>query len=382
MSDAALKSQIRAMAEAHGFALCQFTRPRLSGPHAGALDAWMAAGMQGEMAWMGEVVRTARRKDPASLLDGVRTVITVAMRYTPPGEVPANAACGVISVYAHGEDYHDVMKKRLRTFALELDELLGTHDQRIFIDTAPVLEHALAADAGLGWQGKHTLTIHRELGSWLLLGEIFTTAELSPDEPASHHCGSCTACIDGCPTAAIVAPYVVDARRCISYLTIEFDGFIDPELRPLMGNRIYGCDDCQALCPWNRKPSAPETDLLNPDGENLMPELASLLALDEAGFRARFRKSPIRRSKRRGLLRNVCIAMGNSGHDGFIEPLMASLTDEEPLIRGHAAWALAELVAAGRESVQAALEQALAAETVAEVQDEISRAIRRIRMES
>jgi len=304
------------------------------------------------MSWMAEDVRLQRRIAPESMLDGVRSVITVAMPYTPPAyaldEACAAVDSGVITAYAHGDDYHDVMKKRIKALARELDVLLDKHDQRVFVDTAPVMEHALAESAGLGWQGKHSLTIDRDLGSWFLLGEIFTTADIEPDAPATNHCGTCAACMDICPTKAIVAPYVVDARLCISYLTIEYDGFIPHRLRPLMGNRIYGCDDCQSVCPWNGHAVGIEAehDLLRPRGENHLPGLASLLHLDEDGFRRRFRKSPIRRTKRRGLLRNVCIAMGNSGHAGFIDDLMAVLADDEPLIRGHAAWALGRLAGA------------------------------------
>jgi len=290
------------------------------------------------------------------MLQDVRSVITVAMPYTPPA-YSLDEAChakqqGVISAYAHGDDYHDVMKKRLKALAAELDVMLGKHDQRVFVDTAPVLEHALAEAAGLGWQGKHSLTIDRKIGSWFLLGEIFTTADIAVDEPAINHCGSCSACIDVCPTKAIVAPYVVDARLCISYLTIEFDGFIPRPLRPLMGNRIYGCDDCQMVCPWNEHVSkAPlvlndlqcSDDLLKPRRENYLPDLASLLRLDADGFRKLFRKSPIKRTKRAGLLRNVCIAMGNSGDAVFADGLLQALADDEALIRGHAAWALGRL---------------------------------------
>jgi epoxyqueuosine reductase len=341
------KEDIRALARASGFELCHFTSPRVGTDHAKALDAWIAAGMHGDMGYMAEPLRTARRKAPESMLQGVRTVICVGMRHTPPtysleGAGQASAR-GVIAAYAHGRDYHEVMKQRLKALARGLDERLGEHAQRVYVDTAPVLEHALAADGGLGWQGKHTLTIHRQLGSWLMLGEIFTTAELAPDEPASFHCGSCTACIDICPTQAIVAPFIVDARRCISYLTIEFRGFIPHYLRPLMGNRIFGCDDCQAICPWNRHAQAPEPDLLSPRQENRLPELKGLLMLDKQAFGARFRHSPVRRTGRVGLLRNVAIAIGNSGESGFLPDLLRALEDDEPLVRGHAAWAVARI---------------------------------------
>jgi len=350
MEMSSIKTSIVDKAYEHGFALCRVTQPQISGLHGRALHSWVQSGMQGNMDWMAEETRMHRRKSPESMLEGVCSIITLAMPYTPPQYTLdiANDASdrGVVTAYAHGDDYHEVMKKRLRALAAELDVLMGKHDQRVFVDTAPVLEHALAERAGLGWQGKHSLTIHRQLGSWFLLGEIFTTAEIEPDGPAVNHCGTCSACMDICPTKAIVAPYVVDARLCISYLTIEFDGFIPRHLRPLMGNRIYGCDDCQVVCPWNsHAASQPVTidDLLKPRGENHLPDLASLLHLDEDKFRQRFRKSPIRRTKRRGLLRNVCIAMGNSGHAGFVDDLMHILDDDEPLIRGHAAWALGRL---------------------------------------
>jgi len=359
-----MKSHIQDMARRLGFARCMVTQPHISGLHGRALQDWVNAGMQANMSWMAEDMRMQRRLAPESMLAGVRSVISVAMPYTPPvyglDEAGAEQGGGVIAAYAHGDDYHEVMKKRLKALARELDALLGAHDQRVYVDTAPVLEHALAESAGLGWQGKHSLTIHRDLGSWFLLGEIFTTAAIEPDEAAANHCGTCSACMDICPTKAIVAPYVVDARLCISYLTIEFDGFIPPHLRPLMGNRIYGCDDCQLVCPWNSHAARTdaETDLLRPRGENCLPDLASLLHLDDDGFRQRFRKSPVRRTKRRGLLRNVCIAMGNSGHDGFVDDLLAVLDDDEPLIRAHAAWALGQLAGAENMSMITGLLQA------------------------
>jgi len=354
MNSDQLKALIHVKASGYGFKLCRVTRPHVSGLHEKALQDWVDTGMQGDMGWMAEDVRLQRRKSPESMLEGVRSIITVAMPYTAPGysldEACAATDSGVITAYAHGYDYHDVMKKRLKAMAADLDGLLGKHHQRVFVDTAPVLEHALAESAGLGWQGKHSLTIHRDLGSWFLLGEIFTTAEIEADEPAINHCGTCSACMDVCPTKAIIAPYVVDARLCISYLTIEFDGFIPRHLRPLMGNRIYGCDDCQMVCPWNSHAASQpimindlQTDPLEPRGENHLPDLASLLRLDEDGFRQRFRKSPVRRTRRRGLLRNVCIAMGNSGHAGFVDDLVQVLGDNESLIRGHAAWALGQL---------------------------------------
>jgi len=342
-----IKKAVKDMAHAHGFDLCHITQPVIDSHFIERFNYWLQHGYYGAMTWMGESVRVRRRKNPALMLDRVRSVITVAMRYTPPGYTLAETSevqgRGIVAAYAHGNDYHDIMKKRLKSLACDLDSFLGSHEQRIYVDTAPVLEHALAERAGLGWQGKHSLTIHRRLGSWFLLGELFTTAVLPTDEPAVNHCGSCTACMDICPTRAIVAPYIVDARRCISYLTIEYRGFIAHELRPLMGRRIYGCDDCQIVCPWNRHAGTPDSDLLAPRGENILPELASLLALDDAAFRMRFRKSPVRRSGRVALLRNVCIAMGNDGGACWLEPLVAVLQDDAPLIRAHAFWALTRL---------------------------------------
>ncbi|MDX8384158.1 MAG: tRNA epoxyqueuosine(34) reductase QueG [Ghiorsea sp.] len=345
------KKAIQQLSQQHGFTLCAFSHPVIKEGDSKALDTWIEAGMYADMGYMAEEVRTHRRKHPSEMLDSVNTVISLAMSYTPPQHGMPPPQHGIIASYAHGDDYHDVMKKRLKALARDLDKLLGAHGQRVYIDTAPVLEHALAASGGLAWQGKHSLSINREHGSWFLLAEIFTTADIAPDHPASMHCGSCTACIDDCPTAAIVAPYVVDARLCISYLTIEFRGFIPKKLRKPMGNRIFGCDDCQLVCPWNSKTEAPVEDFLKPREDTFSVELASLLRLDEAGFRARFRKSPVKRTGRAGLLRNVCIAMGNSGDVEFVPLLLAVLTDDEPLIRGHAVWALAEL-AKYEENVQ------------------------------
>ncbi len=391
MNSDQLKALIHVKASGYGFKLCRVTRPHVSGLHEKALQDWVDTGMQGDMGWMAEDVRLQRRKSPESMLEGVRSIITVAMPYTAPGysldEACAATDSGVITAYAHGYDYHDVMKKRLKAMAADLDGLLGKHHQRVFVDTAPVLEHALAESAGLGWQGKHSLTIHRDLGSWFLLGEIFTTAEIEADEPAINHCGTCSACMDVCPTKAIIAPYVVDARLCISYLTIEFDGFIPRHLRPLMGNRIYGCDDCQMVCPWNSYAASQpimindlQTDPLEPRGENHLPDLASLLRLDEDGFRQRFRKSPVRRTRRRGLLRNVCIAMGNSGQTGFIDDLVQVLGDNESLIRGHAAWALGQLTREqNMDVIIQLLSDCLATESNNDVLEEIYASIKYIR---
>lgn len=375
--------EIRRLAAGHGFDLCRITRPAIEPRHADGLQRWIKAGMHADMAWMGEETRMQRRRQPETMLDEVKSVISLAMRYTPPSyaldEACAAQDRGVITAYAHGDDYHDTVKKRLKALARELDEVFGRHEQRVFNDTAPVLEHALAEAAGLGWQGKHTLSIHRELGSWFLLAEIFTTAEIEADEQAVNHCGTCSDCLQACPTGAIVAPYVVDARRCISYLTIEYNGFIAAELRPLLGNRIFGCDDCQQVCPWNShagKAGVLPDDRLAPRQENRLPDLAGLLRLDAEGFAQRFRKSPVRRSRRGGLLRNVCIAMGNSGKAEFVAELLPALQDDEPLIRGHAAWALAQLANRGNHGyILSALRAAEGAEENHEVLAEIDAAI-------
>ena len=334
------------MAQEHGFDVCHIARPNIAAQQQQALDTWLDAGYQADMAWMEEPVRVQRRKEPESMLDGVQTVLCLGMRHrAPPHTLDEHAATqGVIASYAYGVDYHEVMKKRMKALARSLNVMLGEHEQRVFVDTAPVLEHALAASSGLAWQGKHSLSIHRQYGSYMMLGEIFTTAWVDADAAASAHCGSCTACLDVCPTQAIVAPYVVDANRCISYLTIEHHGVIPRELRALMGAHIYGCDDCQMVCPWNRKVGACDADILQAKDENILPELVHFLELDDAAFRLRFRKSPIKRTGRAAFLRNVCVAMGNSGVQEMIPALRGVLDDESVLVRVHALWALHRLM--------------------------------------
>ena len=337
------ENQIRELAASHGFALCAFTKPIVGSIDQSALDRWIDAKMYGDMDYMAEEVRTFRRKNPADMLDNIQTVISLGMPYSAPVDTKPTPQQGVIASYARGDDYHELMKKKLKALARDLDELLGEHGQRVYVDTAPVLEHALAAKGGLAWQGKHSLSINREYGSWFFLAELFTTANIEPDTEATLHCGTCSDCIPACPTNAIVSPYIVDARLCISYLTIEFKGFIPENLRKPMGNRIFGCDDCQTVCPWNSKVQAPKVDFLKPREDTFLPKLAKLLDLDDEGFRQMFRKSAIKRTKRTGLLRNVCIAMGNSGDTAFVPQLLDVLKDDEPLIRGHAVWALKQL---------------------------------------
>lgn len=341
-------SLIRKLAKKHGFDACHFSRPMIKAQDKDALSDWLANDYQANMTWMAEATRLERRKNPKLMLDDVQTVICLAMRHTPPTYdlkmAQQSKERGVVASYAYGLDYHDVMKKRLKALARDLDVLLGEHGQRVYVDTAPVLEHALAASSGLGWQGKHSLTIHREHGSYLMLGEIFTTASIEVDQEASQHCGSCTACLDVCPTKAIIAPYVVDANLCISYLTIEYKGVIPRDLRSKMGNHIYGCDDCQMVCPWNRKITAVD-DILMVNQAHILPMLSELLLLDEEGFRQHFRKSPVKRTGRVAMLRNICVSMGNSGIADFIPQLLIASKGEEALIRVHAIWAISQLIA-------------------------------------
>jgi len=346
------KLQIQQLAQSHGFALCAFTKPQIKNVDQAALDSWIDAKMFGEMAYMAEEERTFRRKNPADMLDNIQTVISLGMPYSAPEKSTPSPKHGIIASYARGDDYHELMKKKLKALARDMDALLGKHGQRVYVDTAPVLEHALAAKGGLAWQGKHSLSINREYGSWFFLAELFTTANIEPDTEATLHCGTCTNCIPACPTGAIVTPYVVDARLCISYLTIEHKGFIPENLRKPMANRIFGCDDCQTVCPWNQKVKPPESDFLKPREDTFFPDLAKLLALDDEGFRLMFRKSAIKRTKRAGLLRNVCIAMGNSGDASFVPQLLQVLQDTEPLIRGHAVWALKEIATQDEKVLQ------------------------------
>ncbi len=295
------------------------------------------------MNWMAE--KAERRGDPRALWPDVRSIIMLGVNYGPetdPLRVLEQRTRGAISVYAQGDDYHDVIKARLKTVGRWLIEQAGG-DVKVFIDTAPVMEKPLAEAAGLGWQGKHTNLVSRQFGSWLFLGAIFTTLDLPPDEAEGDHCGNCHACLDICPTAAFPSPYRLDARRCISYLTIEHKGPIARELRPLIGNRIYGCDDCLAVCPWNKFAQAGRETKLSARTTLRAPELVELTRLDDAGFRALFKKSPVKRIGRARFLRNVLIAIGNSGDAALACEAERMLDDPAPLIRGAAIWALSRL---------------------------------------
>jgi epoxyqueuosine reductase len=341
MGTARLTQDILELAGRHDFDLAAVA-PVERLPAALRLEEWLSRGMHGTMEWMAR--NAERRADPARLLPGARSVLIVAMSYWTDDEPAHDGNRGCISRYAWGDEYHQVLGERLEALWGAIRELIPGVEGRWYVDTGPVLEKAWAERAGVGWIGKHTNLISQRLGSWIFLGAVVMDAELAPGEPHVDRCGTCRACIDVCPTDAIVAPYVLDARRCISYLTIENRGPIPVEYRRDIGNRIFGCDDCQDVCPWNRfaKASARAADFA-PRSENRAPELIELLALDEPAFRARFAGSPVLRAKRRGFVRNVAVALGNSGDRDSVGPLTTALDDDDALVRGHAAWALGEL---------------------------------------
>jgi epoxyqueuosine reductase len=302
----------------------------------------------------------ARRGDPRALWPQVRSVIMLGLNYDQGGDPLAilrRRDRGAISTYAQADDYHDVIKPRLKALARWLTAEAGG-DVKVFVDTAAVMEKPLAGAAGLGWQGKHTNLVSRQFGSWLFLGAIFTTLDLPPDAPETDHCGSCRACLDVCPTVAFPAPYRLDARRCISYLTIEHKGPIPRELRAPMGNRIYGCDDCLAVCPWNKFARAGREMKLAARGELRVPPLAELARLDDAAFRKLFAKSPVKRTGRDRFVRNVLIAIGNSGDAALAAEALRLLTDPSTLVRGAAVWALSRLLPPGRFAELAAARRA------------------------
>ena len=310
----------------------------------GRLAHYVDKGRHGTMEWLAETA--ARRSDPRALWPEVRSIVMLAMNYGPdtdPLELLARKDRAAISVYARHRDYHDVIKGRLKEIAQKFAARSGS-DVKVFVDTAPVMEKPLAEAAGIGWQGKHTNLVSREYGSWLFLGSIFTNADLSPDAPERDHCGSCRACIDICPTDAFPAPYQLDARRCISYLTIEHKGPIPREFRAAIGNRIYGCDDCLAVCPWNKFASVASEAKLTAREDLKEPRLADLLQLDDPAFRALFSGSPVKRIGRDRFIRNVLVAAGNSDETALIPPVQTLLGDPSPLVRGMAVWALSRLL--------------------------------------
>jgi epoxyqueuosine reductase len=339
-----IKKAIMARARAEGFDVVRVTDAQAAPRNRESLLAYLAAGRHGEMEWM--ETRKNERADPRALWQDARSAIVLGLNYGPdrdPLEILARGDLGAISAYASGDDYHDVVKKKLKAVAGFIFENVRSQ-VKVFVDTAPVMEKPLAQKAGLGWQGKHTNLVSREFGSWLFLGSIFTTLELPPDESESDHCGNCRQCLDICPTAAFPAPYQLDARRCISYLTIENTGPIPREFRAKMGNRIYGCDDCLAVCPWNKFAQSAREMSFHPREELAAPRLAELARLDDAGFRALFRKSPVKRIGRARFLRNVLTAIGNSGEPSLAAEANVLLDDPSPLVRGAAVWALQRLL--------------------------------------
>ncbi|MBB5665614.1 epoxyqueuosine reductase [Rhizobium leguminosarum] len=349
-----LTNFVRAESAAKGFDLCRITRPDAIPEAKERLGQFIDAGRHGTMEWMAET--RERRGDPRTLWSEVRSVVVFGLNYAPeedPRGILAKPDKAAISVYARNRDYHDIIKGRLKEIATRF-AARASADVKVFVDTAPVMEKPLAAAAGLGWQGKHTNLVSRTHGSWLFLGSMFTTADLAVDAEEADHCGSCRACLDICPTAAFPAPYQIDARRCISYLTIEHKGPIDPELRPLIGNRIYGCDDCLAACPWNKFASAASEIKLKARDDLQEPSIAFLLTLDDPTFRAFFSGSPVKRIGRDRFIRNVLIAAGNSGEKALIGQCRMLADDASPAVRGMAVWALSRLMAAGEFSAFAA----------------------------
>src|SRR5471032_3347330 len=339
-----ISDRIKERARAEGFDLVRFADARGVPENAARLSAFLEAGHHGGMDWM--VERTGWRADPQDMWPAAKSVIVLGLNYGPeedPLAILQKKNRAAISVYAQGDDYHDVVKKKLKALAGYIVQTFQA-EVKVFVDTAPVMEKPLAQKAGLGWQGKHTNLVSREFGSWLFLGSIFTTLELPPDAAERDHCGNCHACLDVCPTDAFPAPYRLDARRCISYLTIENKDPIPRELRAAMGNRIYGCDDCLAVCPWNKFASAASEMKLAARGELKAPALSDLAALDDAQFRSVFAKTSIKRTGRDRFVRNVLIAIGNSGDVTLAAEAERLLDDASPLVRGAAVWALGKLL--------------------------------------
>ena len=346
MTDAGLKDRLVARALAEGFSKCRVTQPDSVPGLAERLQAFLQAGRHGQMGWMAE--RTGWRGNPAALWPAARSVIMLAEVYTPdhdPLHVLEQPDRGAISVYAQNRDYHDLVKKRLKRLGRWLLEQAPGEAIKVFVDTAPVMEKPLAQAAGLGWQGKHTNLLATDLGNWFFLGAIFTTLKLPVDAPEREHCGSCTACLDICPTKAFPEPFQLDARRCISYLTIEHKGPVAQELRALMGNRIYGCDDCLAVCPWNKFAATARELRYGARDDLRAPKLAELAVLDDAGFRERFSGTAIKRIGRDRFVRNVLYAIGNSGEERLAAVAGGLTGDADATVADAARWAVARLTA-------------------------------------
>jgi epoxyqueuosine reductase len=341
---APLEEKLRRKAREHGFAQLRIADPAAAAKAGTRLQEFLSFEREGDMGWLRETA--ARRANPLTLWPEARSAVMLAMSYAPeidPLQRLEAKDTGVISVYALGRDYHDVIKGKLKLLAQWLARETG-RGVKVFVDTAPLMEKPLAEAAGLGWQGRHTNLVSRELGSWFFLGAILSEAELIRDEPESDHCGSCRACLDICPTKAFPRPYQLDARRCISYLTIEHKGHIDREFREAIGNRIYGCDDCLAVCPWNKFAQAAHETKLAAREDLIAPKLAELARLDDQAFRALFSASPVKRTGRDRFIRNVLIAIGNSGERSLAKEAESLLRDPSPLVRAMAVWALARLL--------------------------------------
>jgi len=362
------KDAIRDYALALGFDAVGFAPASLGGQAKENLAGYIAKGHHGGMDWMADTA--ARRSDPKTLWPEARSVVALALNYAPaqdPMKLLSERGRGAISVYARNRDYHDILKKRLKALARWMHRELSC-EVKVFVDTAPVMEKPLAQAAGLGWQGKHTNLVSRDFGSWLFLGEVYCDLDLAPDTPDADRCGSCQKCLDICPTRAFTGPYQIDARRCISYLTIEHKGHIAPEFRSAMGNRIYGCDDCLAVCPWNKFAARTVEPAFLPRAELTAPRLADLAQLKDADFRALFSGSPIKRTGRDRFVRNVLIALGNSGDPAQAAIAEDLLDDASPLVRAMAAWALSRL--ADGETLAQARTRRLAVEDDAAVRAE------------
>lgn len=343
MMDAADKERLIAFALAQGFDDARIAPADFGEKPGQYLDAFIEAGYHGDMDWL--AAKQDWRRHPQSLWSEARSAVVLGLNYGPvsdPRALAAHPDRGIISVYAQGKDYHDIVKKRLKRIARWMVQEFGA-DVKVFVDTAPVMEKPLAAAAGVGWQGKHTNLLSRTYGSWLFLGCILTTLDIAPDAPEAGDCGSCTACLDICPTQAFVAPYKLDARKCISYLTIETRRHIPREMRALLGNRIYGCDDCLAICPWNKYAKRAREQAFLPRHELTAPRLADLAALDDAAFRDVFSGSPIKRLGRNRFVRNVLIALGNARDRQHKHVAERLLEDESPIVRLAAVWALSRL---------------------------------------
>jgi len=377
-------AQIGELAHSLGFDLVGIAPAAAASTHSRYL-AWLAEGYHGEMAYLAREDAVARRADPARSLPGVRTVIVAAANYATlplPADLARDPARGILARYAWGDDYHEWFQPRLQQLVALVEAATGGPvAHRAYVDTGPLLERELAARCGLGFIGKNTNLIHPRLGSWLLLGELLLGLELEPGVSAESGpapaepgtCGGCRRCLDACPTGALVAPYLLDARRCLSYLTIELKGAIPGELRPALGNRIFGCDRCQEVCPWNRRFARPSREAaFQPRPGAIAPRLLDLITLDEEGFARRFGGSPVMRARRRGLLRNVAVALGNWGDPAALPGLRSALHDPEPLVRGHAAWALGRIP--GGEARQS-LALALCTEAEGSVQAELRAAL-------